>query len=251
MRAPSSVAATFCALAVGVCGCQSSPPQVGGSPSPTLAPASPAPTPSLDAGWTLHVDGAEGYAIALPNTWNVVLRDAPTFDADVKTIATANADLGKYFQDGFSKGDSSGIKLIATEPRSVQSGFVTNLSVFKNDYGPVETAPDASAVAAAKLSLVGKNPAATDATQQRLKLPAGEAVRLSYSVKPGDRTAAVNAFFVALDTGGRRYIYEFIAGTTVTDPGTLFSHIADSFRAFATAVTSPARTSVSTPSAPG
>ncbi|MEA2647116.1 MAG: hypothetical protein QOE92_2199, partial [Chloroflexota bacterium] len=190
----------------------------------------PAPTPSLEAGWTLHVDSSEGYAVAAPQTWNVVLRDAPTFDADVKAINDANADLGRYFKDGFQRGQSSGIKLIAAEPRSVLSGFVTNLSVFKNDYGPSDSAPTADAIAEAKLAALSKNPAVSDATQQHVALPIGDAVRITYNMKPADKVAAVSAYLVAQDSGGRRYVYELIAGSTVTDPGTLFGRIADSFR---------------------
>jgi hypothetical protein len=211
-------------------------PSPSGTPSskPTRGGAflnTPVPSPTLDAGWSSHADAAQGYAIAFPDTWSFVFRDSPTFDADIKTISTSAADLGKYFSDAFSKGQAGGVRLIAAEPRSLQSGFVTNMSVLKTDLGDPASAPDVDAVAASKRALISKNQTLQgDVKEERTQLPAGTAELISYSIKPADADVAVSTYLMTADFPGRRVLYEVIIGTNVKDSASLFDRIARSFR---------------------
>lgn len=222
-------------VATSLAGCDVKPTTPGNSSShPTPAGAyldTPVPSPALDAGWNLHADAIEGYAIAFPDTWNFVFRDSPTFDNDIKAISASASDLGKYFGDAFTKGQAGGVRLIAAEPRSVQSGFVTNMSVLKTDLGDPKNAPDVEAVAASKRALITKNQTLQgDIKVERVELPAGTGELISYSIKPSDANVAVSTYLVTADFPGRRVLYEVIIGTNLKDSAALFDRLAKSFR---------------------
>lgn len=239
-------AGTLALFAAGCSVSQSSAPK----PSPSSAPAvslvsTPVPSPSLDPGWSLHADAGEGFAIGFPDTWQFLVKDSPTYDADLKTINTSSSDLGKYFGDGFKNAQGNGLKLIAAEPRSVQSGFVTNLSVFKTDLGASDQAPSLDGIATSKRNLIAKNPALTgDIKRQVVQLPAGSAEQLQYSIKPADKTATISLYLATYEAAGHRFLFEVIIGTNVSDYAGLFDRIAQSFRLLTTAAT------VSTSAAP-
>jgi hypothetical protein len=182
-------------------------------------------------GWSLHPDTAEGFAIAFPDTWDSLFKDSATYESDLKTIGGKNADLGKYFGEGFKNGAASGLKLIAAEPRSVQSGFITNLSVFKTDLGAIDKAPDLDGISASKQTLISRSQGVTgDIKHRRVNIPAGSAERIEYSMKPNDKSVAVVSFLATVDAGGHRFLYEILVGTTVQDYASLFDRIANSFR---------------------
>ena len=246
-------------------GCSlSQTPTAKSSPTPPPAAsllATPVPSPSLDPGWSLHADAGQGFAVGFPDTWQFLVRDSPTYDADLKTINTSSSDLGKYFGDGFKNGQANGLKLIAAEPRSVASGFITNLSLFKTDLGPRDTAPSLDAVATSKLNLLTKNQSVTgDITRQTVQVPAGSTERLQYAMKPSDKTVNVSTFLGTFDADGHRFLYQMVIGTNVQDFAGLFDRVAKSFRLlFATAASasaapsptpSPAVTSPSPPPRP-
>jgi hypothetical protein len=214
-------------------GCQSSVlPRIGASPKPESASLTDTPgsPPTLDAGWTLHGDNAQGYAIAFPDTWDFVYRDSPTYDADVAAVIAAGAELGKFFTDGFKTGQPGGIALIAAEPRSAQSGFVTNLSVFKMDLGPAAGAPPLDSIVKAKTDVVTKAGNTSEIRTQQVNLPAGSARQVLYTAKSDKYTAVVGYYLATVDRGGHRYLVEIVIGSTVSDATTLFGKIAKSFR---------------------
>jgi hypothetical protein len=221
------------ALLVLAAGC-SLPQAPAGSSTPSSGPAvslllTPVPSPDLDPAWTLHADDGEGYAIAFPDTWNFVFRDSRTFDADVKALN--NADLIKFFGDGFKNGQAGGLKLIAAEPRSIQSGFVTSLSVFKTDLGPSDTAPGLAGIAASKQNLFTRTDGLVgEVKRQQVKVPAGTLEQLQYSIKPSDRVATISSYLGTLEAGGHRFLYEVLVGTNVQDPAGLFDRVIKTFR---------------------
>jgi hypothetical protein len=243
------VAATLAGL---VAGCSiSQAPSAPASPSRAAGLsllASPVPSPQLDAAWTLHSDATESFAIAFPDTWNFVFRDSPTYDADLKAVN--NADLIKFFGDGFRTGQGNGLKLIAAEPRSAQSGFVTNLSVFHTDLGPAESAPSLDSIASSKLNLFAKQQTITgDVKRQQLQVPAGSMEQLQYATKPNDKTVNVSTYLGTTEAGSHRFLFEIVIGTNVQDFAGLFDRIIKTFRLLPAASSPPPGTASPAPAA--
>lgn len=168
--------------------------------------------------------------VAFPDTWDFVFRSSPTFGQDVVAISQLNSDLGTYVSDGFQKSGSA-LKLIAAEPRSVQSGFVTNLDVFRTDLGADNQALDLDAISTAKEALISKDPGTSgDVKHQRVQVPAGTMEQIQYAMKPNDKPVAVSTYLGTVDIGGQRFLFEIISGSTVSDSASLFDRIARSFR---------------------
>jgi hypothetical protein len=234
-------------LAILAAGCSTSSPRpAASSPSPLAGvslTASPVASPQLDAAWTLHSDAAESFAIAFPDTWNFVFRDSPSYDADLKAVN--NADLIKFFGEGFRAGQSNGLKLIAAEPRSAQSGFVTNLSVFRTDLGPSTTAPSLDSIASSKLNLFSKQQGLIgEVKRQQVRVPAGTFEQLQYSTKPNDKTVNISTYLGTTEAADHRYLIEVIVGTNVQDSAGLFDRIVKTFRL----ISPPAPTPLASPS---
>ncbi len=223
------------ALAVLATGCSvTQAPTSTSTSQPSSLPAvslvtSPVPSPQLESAWTLHQDTAEGYAIGFPDTWNFLLKDSPSYDADLKGVN--NADLIKFFGEGFKNAQGSGLKLMAAEPRSAQSGFVTNLSVFKSDLGPSESAPTLDVIASSKQNLFAKSQAVTgEVKRQQAQVPAGAVEQLQYTMKPNDKTVTVSSYLGTTEANGHRFLFEILVGTNVQDPAGLFDRIIKTFR---------------------
>jgi hypothetical protein len=231
-RATLAAGLTILFLALNACDLsKTEPTPASSSPSPASLQLTPRPSPSLEAGWSLHPDAAEGYVIAFPNTWDPLFKDSGSFDNDLTTINGKNAELGKYFREGFKNGTDNGLKLIAAEPRSVLSGFITNLSLFKSDLGPRDKAPDLDGISSSKRTLIARTEGVTgDVKHERVTIPAGTAERLQYSMKPNDKSVAVVSFLANVDDAGHRFLYEILIGTTVQDYTSLFERIVNSFR---------------------
>jgi hypothetical protein len=143
------------------------------SASPSLQPAlSQEPVPS---GWERVEIAEEGFAISLPQGWEVA--DLASGDIDEMVDLLDDDPQLQPFADQLPDLMASGIALwaIALDADSLENGFATNLNALVEDDVPMSL----DAYAAANVSFV-ENTLSVDVQREALELPAGDAVRLTY-----------------------------------------------------------------------
>ena len=218
-------------LALFLLGCSSSKAVVG-TPSTARPSASPSASPGggLDSGWILHADVSAGFAVAFPDAWVVAMTDSPTQAADIAQITTTQQDLGAYFVTAFASSKTTGLALLAADPRTVPSGFTSNASVFRSDLGPSGKAPDLDAITLGKLAALNKDSTISGTVDRRhVQLHGNQASRIAYVFKSGGKSVEVVSYLMVKDIGKNRIEYELTIGSAIPDYGPLFDKVAASF----------------------
>jgi hypothetical protein len=208
-------------------GCSSSQPVSRATPSPSV---SATPSGGLDTGWVVHADAAGGYAVALPDAWVLVMSDSPTLTEDLGAITAQQADLGAFFGTSLAANKTTGLALLAADPRTVPSGFTSNVTVFRNNLGPSSRAPDLAAITDGKLAALNKDSTITGSIDRRnVRLAGKDASRLAYVFKSGGKSVEVASYLLVVDVGKDRLEYELTIGSAIPDYAALFQKIAASF----------------------
>jgi hypothetical protein len=222
--------ATGALLGVALLGC--SPPQVSVSgSSPTAHPSRPGEPRGLDRGWSLHEDSPAGFAVAFSDSWLKAQSDSPSLGPDLVAIAQRTPQLGSYFRDSVNASGGTGLALLAADPASLTLGYVTNLSVFRTDAGPVGAAPDLDAAVAGKLRVLRADTTLSGAiNQRRMRLAGIDAARLAYGFKAGTRIVGVVAYLLLVDAGKERFEYELSLAGAIPDYAQLSDKVAASFK---------------------
>jgi hypothetical protein len=188
--------------------------------------------------WSAHGDARQGFSVAVPEAWEVVTRDSPSFDADVQAVSGRSPELGTYFTDSFSKHDQ--LRLLAADPRSLQAGFATNINVMISDLGATATAPTLDDVTRAKVKRLSATPNVGKPLQQhRDHLSALDAVRLDYTITAGGNAIQVRSVLATVERGSRRYLVELTMGAAPANADTVFTAEQRLFRLFTPAKVAP------------
>jgi hypothetical protein len=213
--------------------------------SPQAALPSPSPTAPPDM-WSVHRDARQGFSVATPDAWELVTRDSPSFDADIRTVSAHSPELGQYFADSFVKHDQ--LRLLAADPATLQQGFATNINVMISDLGVTAGAPSLQDATRAKVKRLGAAPDLGRVLQQhRDRLSAMDAVRLDYVITAGAGAVQVRSLLATVERGGRRYLVELTMGAARADAEIVFPAEQRLFRLFAPATVSPSRSVLPTP----
>jgi hypothetical protein len=138
------------------------------------ASASPVPEPVVPNGWTLQRDAADGFEVAVPNTW-VYARADSRFDSDLVAITQAHPDAADVLRRLKQAMSGKGLKFVALDPTQ-PSGYYTNVLILVYDAG---VGPSLDAAASDYAGGLEENSQVTKpVTRQRVGLPAGPAVRV-------------------------------------------------------------------------
>jgi hypothetical protein len=234
-------------------------PSPGASPSAS-ASVSPGGRP---AGWVVRSDPAQGFSVAIPDAWDFVVRDSPTYTADLDAVSQHSTDLATYFKQSLAA--DAQVRLMAADSRSLATGFAANLQVMVSDLGPSGTAPGLSDLADAKVKLLSRQSGPVKRTSDRLS---GEpAVRLDYSLgrpppspapsggatagagsNPGPTPSAspspgtvpaIRSYLAVVRVGGRALEYELTMGALPGAAGTTFQVLGQNFKVFPPVAPSP------------
>lgn len=219
------MAACVLAVALGACSTKATTTT---HPQPSQPSPSPTALPDL---WNVHTDARQGFSVAVPEAWQVVLRDSPSFNADVQAVSGQSPELGQYFTDSFSKHDQ--LRLLAADPRSLEAGFATNVNVIISDVGASANAPGLDDLTRAKVKLLNATSDLGKSLQQhRDHLSALDAVRLDYTLTAGGHSVQVRSLLATVERAGRRYLVELTMGALPASVDTLFAAEQRLFRLF-------------------
>jgi hypothetical protein len=138
------------------------------------ASASAVPEPTVPSGWTLQRDSADGFELAIPNTW-VFVRTDSRFDSDLAAVMQAHPDAADVMRRLKQATSSKGVKFLALDPNQ-PSGYYTNILILIYDAG---LGPSLDAAASDYAGGIEENSqVAKPVARQRVSLPAGAAVRV-------------------------------------------------------------------------
>lgn len=152
------------------------------------ATASPVPEPTVPNGWTLQRDSADGFELAVPNTW-VYARTDSNFDSDVAAITPAHPDAADILRRLKQATSSKGVKFVALDPTQ-PSGYYTNVLILVFDAG---VGPSLDVTASDYAGGIEENTqVAKPVTRERVKLPAGAAVRVEDHVTGGIASSQIS-----------------------------------------------------------
>ena len=185
----------------------------------------------VPAGWVVHTDNTQGFAVAIPDSWDFVIRDSATYDADLQTVSQDSADLAAYFKLSF--GADTQVRFLGGDPHDLGGGFATNVQVIASDLGPTTTAPGLRELADAKTRLLAKQATLVQPVTRAAAVLAGQpAQRLDY-VLTSTGSPAVRSYLATVQRGGRSYEYELTMGALPAAAATTFDTIAQLFTVFA------------------
>ncbi|HEV1997109.1 MAG TPA: hypothetical protein VGR61_03135 [Candidatus Dormibacteraeota bacterium] len=236
--------AVLCCALVLLAGCSS---KAATTPLPSPS-ASLAATP-IPAAYTLRSDAAQGYSLAIPDAWDYVLRDSPSFDADLQTVSQHSPELAAYFQQSFASDGQ--VRMLGADSRSLATGFAANVQVMVSDLGPVASAPSLKDLGAAKLKLLGKQTTVAQPVKRTDGHLSGQAAeRLDYALTGATSNPVVRSFLAVVERDGRSYEYELTMGALPDAAGTTFENLGRLFTLFTPAAGTP-RPSAPAGSSPG
>jgi hypothetical protein len=199
-----------------LCGCS------GSSGTTAVAPAPSAPATPLPDMWRSIPDKKAGFSVALPTSWDVVTRDSPTFDADLKAVGDQGPELAKYFTDAFGKNDQ--LRLLGADPRTLPQGFAANINVMTSDLGTTADAPTLDDVAKAKAkSLAAAAGVQKPVLRQADKMSGLGAVRFDYTLTANGTAVQVRSLVATVERGGRRFLVELTMGAPAAGAPSLFA----------------------------
>jgi len=192
-----------------------------------VAKGSPTPSPTLEAGWKPYTVAAEGFAIAVPGSW-----DRVDLNLSASDLAAAFKDHPEFVKVAEQVQVNKVVKLFAVDNQTLGSGFATNLNVIVIPVPDTVTSLDQLVTAElATFTRLQVSPA-----KQRVHLRVGDAEQLDYTLPINDATGAkitgAVKQWLLLRTSGRRAEY-VITLTTRADQtaayATTFGKIADTF----------------------
>ena len=219
--------AALCCIAVVLAACSSSTPSAVPRPVPSPSPSSSSIAPP--EGWTLRSDALQGYSLAVPDAWDYVVRDSPTFDADLQAINQHSPELGAYFKQSLSS--DAQVQFIAADSRSLQTGFAANLHVMTSDLGPVGSAASLKDLVDAKVKLLSAQASVVQPLHRAPDHLSGQpAVLLEYSLAGSANIPLVRSYLVVLQRGGRGYEYELTMGALPDAASITFATLSQFFR---------------------
>jgi hypothetical protein len=228
---PLSRQAALLLAAVAAAGCTGFParrapvgsPATAGSPAPASSAAVTAPQVAL------HADPVSGFALAVPDAWDAVVRGAPGFATEIEVVGRHSPELKAYFQKSLA-GDPE-LRLIAADSRSLAGGFATNANVSASDLGAPARAPGLQDLAAAKLRrLQAESAVVMPLSRHDDRLGGRAAMRFDYSLKVGDAVVNVRTYLVIVERTGRRQLLALTMGASPDQAAATFAGIAGSFR---------------------
>lgn len=150
--------------------------------TPPPPPLTPSPGTSLPGGWREYREPDDGFAIALPDTWRRVDLDAPGQPAplpagDEGLWRPAGALAARVRGQG-----ASGVRFFAFDlsPESVTSGFMTTVNVLHLPLSGAASLAEFGERNVRELERAAR--VRRPMTQERVDLPAGQALRLRYEL---------------------------------------------------------------------
>lgn len=150
-----------------------------------------------------EVEGA-GFSVGVPAGWQTVSADDAFTEARLEEMKEANPDLAPFF-DALAGSDSL-VKLLALDPR-VENGFATNLNVIVEPVTADLTRDQYFAATTTQL----RQAFGAEIAQDRVDLPAGEALHLSYEQLRTDTGATVATVQYILFEDGNGYVLTYSA----------------------------------------
>ena len=154
----------------------------------------------------VHAVPENGFSVAVPSGWNAVKPGEVLSDEDLENFRSENPEIRAYI-DAIS-GPDSPIKFLAFDPAGKEE-FATNLNVVVLPLSAGVTFAAWAKAAAAEID--GLPTRSGPVEEDRVELPAGEALRLSYDQKfqVGDADKTVATLQYGLVGEGRAYILTF------------------------------------------
>jgi hypothetical protein len=158
------------------------------------------------AGTKVHTVAEYGFSVAVPSDWKTVKPGDLLSDEDAESFRRENPEIGAYLEA--ISGPNSPIKFFAFDP-DVKEKFATNLNVVVL---PLSAGVSFDQWARAAVAEVKKLPSRSGPIHEdRVALPAGDALRLSYrqefSFEGGERTVSTVQY--ALLGEARSYVLTF------------------------------------------
>lgn len=177
---------------------------------------------------------AEGFAIALPPTWEQIDMDEATLDASLDAVSENNPEMAELVKGQARNLLLSGVKFYAFDlgPAAISEGFASNVNVLKQT---LPVTPSMEVFVQINVAQLEKMPnVIKPVTHQRVKLASGtgEEIRyqLSMQVPTGDEVTLAITQVLALK-GKNAYV---ITCTTTVDRQqeyeAAFERISRSFR---------------------
>ncbi len=196
------------------------------SPSTTETPtATSRPTPDVPSGWQRIEVADRGFAIALPDSWQIFDLTSDEIDQMLAPLEDDPALAGMV--DQITQLVSSGGALFALDASAdaVEAGFITNLNVLVQE----DAGSSLSILTAANVSYIEQN-LNVEVEQTRLQVPAGDASRLLYQFAGGafGKYHVTQYFLVG---GGDLYVVTFsrAIGAEFEELETLFEASMETF----------------------
>lgn len=192
------------------------------------ASASPVPEPTVPNGWTLERDSADGFELAVPNTW-VYARTDSRFDGDAAAITPTHADAASVLRRLKEATSGKGVKFVALDPTQ-PSGYYTNVLILVYDAG---VGPSLDVTASDYAAGIEENSqVAKPVTKQRVNLPAGAAVRVEDHVTGSGAYSQVS-FVLLHGKNGKSFGFILILSSATDQIPTaqpMFEQAANTFR---------------------
>ena len=195
-------------------------------PRPSASPSAIA----LPVGWTLRSDRPQGYSLAIPDGWDHVVRDSPSYPADLRAVSLHSPELAGYFKQSLSA--DAQVQFIAADSSSLLTGFAANVHVMTGDLGPLESAARLKDLADAKVKLLsGQASVIRPVKRTADRLSGLPAVRLDYWLA-GSVSPMVRSYLVVAERSGRVYEYELTMGALPDAAATAFATLGQFFTLF-------------------
>lgn len=168
-------------------------------------------TQRTSAGHTTYDVASAGFSIAVPESWRTISADEFAEGGDWEAAITETPALAPYREA--LQGPDSVLKFVAVDPR-VQDEFATNLNVIVEKLPAGATFEDYEQAFISQLESLPNLVGAID--RQRVDLPAGQALRVSYRLEllTSGRTLTVSTLQYALVGKGLAFTLTY---TTLPD----------------------------------
>jgi len=101
--------------------------------TPTATPARKTLTSILSSGWILYEKPTEGYALALPPSWEQIDLHPEAIEDILDAFGKLNPEIGDLLEEQIHSQMAAGLGFLAVDldPAGVKAGFPTNCNIFK------------------------------------------------------------------------------------------------------------------------
>ena len=148
------------------------------------------------AGFTTYEVASAGFSVDVPESWRITTADEVLTDSYVEEVEQARPELGRILRE--LARPASPLKFFAFDPTST-GGFATNMNVIVED---VPSGFTREQYFDASLAYLRRLDIPQGLEQERVVLPAGEALHLVYEqVTPGTTTNNATIQYVLFDRG--------------------------------------------------